>query len=111
VLNLACRLLDDLGYHVLHAATPDEALRQSEAYAGHIDLLLTDVILPKMNGRELAEKIKGFRPAMKCLFMSGYTANVIAHRGMLDEGVQFIAKPFSLQELSAKVRSALEKSG
>jgi two-component system cell cycle sensor histidine kinase/response regulator CckA len=110
VLNLACRLLDGMGYHVLSAASPDEALRQAEAFAGPIHLLLTDVILPKMNGRELAEKIKAFRPAMKCLFMSGYTANVIAHRGMLDEGVQFIAKPFSMQELSAKARTALGKN-
>jgi DNA-binding NtrC family response regulator len=72
---------------------------------------MTDVILPEMNGRDLAKQIKAIRPAMKCLFMSGYTADVIAHRGMLDEGVQFIPKPFSMRELAAKVRTALEKSG
>ncbi len=100
-----------LGYTVLTAGTPGKALRLVENYTGEIHLLMTDVILPEMNGRDLAEQIKKIRPAMKCLFMSGYTADVIAHRGMLDEGVQFIPKPFSMKDLAAKVRKALEKSG
>ena len=96
---------------MLTAGTPGEALRLVEEYTGEIHLLMTDVILPEMNGRDLAEQIKKIRPAMKCLFMSGYTADVIAHRGMLDEGVQFIPKPFSMKDLAVKVRTALEKSG
>jgi two-component system sensor histidine kinase EvgS len=111
LLKLASEILDKLGYTVLTAGTPDKALRLVENYTGEIHLLMTDVILPEMNGRDLAKQIKAIRPAMKCLFMSGYTADVIAHRGMLDEGVQFIPKPFSMRELAAKVRTALEKSG
>jgi PAS domain S-box-containing protein len=111
LLKLASEILDKLGYTVLTAGTPDKALRLVENYTGEIHLLMTDVILPEMNGRDLAKQIKAIRPAMKCLFMSGYTADVIAHRGMLDEGVQFIPKPFSMRGLAAKVRTALEKSG
>jgi YesN/AraC family two-component response regulator len=94
---------------VLTAGTPGGALRLVEEYTGEIHLLMTDVILPEMNGRDLAVKIKEVRPSMKYLFMSGYTADVIAHRGMLDEGVQFIPKPFSIRDLAAKIRTALEK--
>jgi PAS domain S-box-containing protein len=107
LLKLASEILDKLGYTVLTAGTPDKALRLVENYTGEIHLLMTDVILPEMNGRDLAKQIKAIRPAMKCLFMSGYTADVIAHRGMLDEGVQFIPKPFSMRELAAKVRTVL----
>ena len=87
------------------------ALRLVEEYTGEIHLLLTDVILSEMNGRDLAEQVKKIRPAMKFLFMSGYTADVIAHRGMLDEGVQFIPKPFAVRDLAAKVRTVLGKKG
>ena len=69
---------------------------------------MTDVIMPEMNGRDLAEQLQAMKPSMKCLFMSGYTADVIAHRGMLDDGVQFLQKPFSMGEMAAKVRAALE---
>ncbi len=110
LLKLASEILDKLGYTVLTAGTPDMALRLVENYTGEIHLLMTDVILPEMNGRDLAVKIKEIRPAMKCLFMSGYTADVIAHRGMLDEGVQFIPKPFSMRDLAAKVITVLGKS-
>jgi PAS domain S-box-containing protein len=110
LLKLAGEILENLGYTVLTAGTPDKALRLVGNFTGDIHLLMTDVILPEMNGRDLAKQIKAIRPAMKCLFMSGYTAEVIAHRGMLDEGVQFIPKPFSVRDLAAKVRTALEKS-
>jgi len=68
-----------------------------------------DVVMPEMNGRDLAEKISHSRPDIKCLFMSGYTANVIAHRGILDEGLNFINKPFSKQDLSTKLRDILDE--
>ncbi len=107
LLKLAGEILAKLGYRVLSAGAPGEALRLVEEYTGEIHLLMTDVILPEMNGRDLAEQIKKIRPTMKCLFMSGYTADVIAHRGMLDEGVQFIPKPFSVRDLAVKVRKVL----
>ncbi|MDD5542013.1 MAG: PAS domain S-box protein [Acidobacteriia bacterium] len=109
VLTLASAILDGLGYTVLTAAAPGEAMRLVEEYTGEIHLLMTDVILPEMNGRDLATQIKKTKPSIKCLFMSGYTANVIAHRSMLDEGVQFIPKPFSMRDLAIKVRTALEE--
>jgi PAS domain S-box-containing protein len=109
VLDLACRMLNELGYTVLCASSSEEALRLAGEYKARIDLLMTDVILPKMNGRDLAQKIKASRPAIKDLFMSGYTANVIAHRGILDQGVHFIPKPFSMQEIAVNVRKALDQ--
>lgn len=110
LLKLASGILDRLGYIVLTAGTPGEAMRLVEEHTGEIHLLMTDVIMPEMNGKDLAEKIREIRPAMKSLFMSGYTANVIARRGMLDENVQFIQKPFSLKDIATKVRIALEKN-
>jgi len=76
-------------------------------YAGEIKLLITDVVMPEMNGRDLAERMHSLYTGMKILFMSGYTADVIAHRGVLNEGVNYIQKPFSIQELAVKVRDAL----
>ena len=74
---------------------------------GRIHLLLTDVVLPGMNGKELSERLQALRPDLKVLFTSGYTADVIAHRGVLDHGVSFLHKPFSPDELAAKVREVL----
>jgi PAS domain S-box-containing protein len=107
LLKLAARTLEQLGYTVLTADTPGEALRLAEAHAGPIDLLLTDVVLPEMSGQELTERLASRRPGIKCLFMSGYTANAIAHHGVLDEGVHFLEKPFSIEALAAKLREAL----
>jgi CheY-like chemotaxis protein len=76
-------------------------------FLGGIHLLMTDVVMPGMNGRELARKLLHLYPGLKCLFMSGYTANVIAHHGVLDEGVHFIQKPFSLNTLTIQVREVL----
>ena len=70
---------------------------------------MTDVVMPEMNGRDLADQLQSFYSDVKILFMSGYTANVIAHRGVLDEGVHFIQKPFSMKDLAARVRVVLEK--
>ncbi len=109
ILKLAERILSRYNYKVLLAKSPSEALEVAQAHSGEISLLLTDVVMPEMNGRELANQLKILCPGIKCLFMSGYTANVIAHRGVFEEGVQFIQKPFSTKGLAAKVRKALEK--
>jgi CheY-like chemotaxis protein len=110
VLELTHSMLDGLGYSVMSACSPEEALQVAQDYDKQIDLLISDVIMPGMNGKDVAEKIRQGRPEMKLLFMSGYTADVIAHRSMLDPGVQLISKPFSIQQLSAKVRKVLEKN-
>jgi DNA-binding NtrC family response regulator len=97
-----------LGYNVLTAVSPDEAIYLSENYTGVINLLITDVVLPEMNGCDMSKKLISLYPNLKCLFMSGYTADVIAHHGVLEEEVHFIQKPFSMKELSSIVRKALE---
>lgn len=106
-LKLTSTILCQLGYTVLSANTPREAIRRVREYNGAIDLLVTDVIMPEMNGRDLAENIIKLHPDIKTLFMSGYTANVIAHRGILDEGVNFIQKPFSKHDFANKLRDIL----
>jgi len=99
--------LERFGYTVIAASCPEEALRLVAEHPDGIDLLITDVVMPGMSGRELAEKLAPDHPSMKILYMSGYTANVIAHRGILDEGVQFLSKPISRDELAQKVRDVL----
>lgn len=103
ILDLGKKMLDIQGYQVLRASTPDEAICLAREYAGSIDLLIADVVMPEMNGRDLADRLHAFCPSLETLFMSSYTASVIAHRGMLDEGVNFIQKPFSIKELAVKV--------
>ena len=109
ILSLTTMMLERGGYAVLAAGTPGEAIRLATEHAGDIHLLMTDVVMPEMNGRDLAKNILSIYSHLKCLFMSGYTANVIAHRGVLDEGVNFIQKPFSKGELAAKVREVLDR--
>lgn len=99
--------VDQLGYTVLAARTPGEAMRLAREHSGSIDLLITDVVMPEMNGRDLAGNLLALYPGMKCLFMSGYTANVIAHHGVLEEGVHFLEKPFLMTDLAANIRKAL----
>ncbi len=101
------RILTTLGYKTLVAGSPSEAIRLVAARKESIALLLTDVIMPEMNGRQLSQRLCSLCPDMKILFMSGYTADVIAHHGVLDAGLCFIQKPFSRQELKSKVREAL----
>lgn len=108
ILKLGERILKNLKYTVLCASTPKEAITLIREYSGKIDLLITDIILPEVNGRELAEELQKQYNDLKVLFMSGYTANVIIHRGVLDEGINFIAKPFSKNELASKVKEVLE---
>lgn len=110
VRNLAQVILEQQGYNVLVAHDGVDALKELEAYDGTIHLLLTDVVLPNMNGRVTYEKAVRTHPGLKVLYMSGYTNNVIAHRGVLDEGINFIQKPFSIQGLGSKVRQVLDKS-
>ncbi len=107
ILDMTRRILEVLGYTVLSAGTPGEAIHIAERYAGHIDLLITDVVLPEMTGRDLVEKFLVARPEMKSLYMSGYTANAIAHQGVLEEGVYFLQKPFSRKQLAGKIREVL----
>ena len=108
VLNLTRVLLERSGYRVLTASMPQEAMEIAAAHEGGIDLLITDVVMPEMSGRDFSDQLRTHYPEIKTLFMSGYTSNVIAHHGILDEGVHFIQKPFSLKDLAAKVREALE---
>lgn len=109
ILQIAKRALGMLGYTVLAAATPGEAIRLAEEHPGKIHLLMTDVVMPEMNGRDLAKRLLALDPAIKRLFMSGYTADVIAHQGVLEEGINFIQKPFSMQDLAGKIRATLDE--
>jgi CheY-like chemotaxis protein len=108
ILDLGKMILENLGYTVLAARTPVDAINLAEEHPGDIRLLITDVVMPEMHGRELAEKLSAIRPDLKCLYMSGYTADVIAHRGILDEGLNFIQKPFLSDDLAARVRQVLD---
>jgi PAS domain S-box-containing protein len=107
ILRLAGKMLERLGYRVLEAMTPARALEIAKEHGRRIDLLITDVVMPEMNGRDLAERLQADYPELKLLFMSGYTADVIAHRGVLEEGVHFVQKPFANHELAVKVREVL----
>lgn len=104
-----CSALTRLGYFVLPSRSPVEARSVAEEYKGDIHLMLTDVVMPGMNGKVLYEILAPLRPAMKVLFMSGYTENVIAERGVLKQGINFIQKPFSIRELSLKLGSILSQ--
>ncbi len=108
IINMARMMLESLGYTVLTAVASAEAIRLAREAPLKIDLLIADVIMPEMNGRDLAKEISAFYPDLKILFISGYTADIIAHHGVLDEGVNFISKPFSIEQISAKVREVLD---
>ena len=110
ILKLTTRILETAGYCVLTAKTPGSAMAIVEAQVDKIHLLITDVVMPELNGRDLADRLQIHCPALKVLFMSGYTANVIAHRGVLDTGVNFIQKPFSKNDLLSKVRKVLDEA-
>ena len=110
ILRMTKMMIERLGYAVLAAQTPGDAIALAREHAGEIHLLVTDVVMPEMNGRDLASKLLACYPNLKSLFMSGYTANVIAHHGVLEEGVQFIQKPFAKQELAKKVREVLDET-
>jgi CheY-like chemotaxis protein len=109
VRNLTCAMLAQQGYTVLAAAGGREALDMLEHRDGPVDLLLADVIMPGMNGRQLYEQVSVLYPGIKVLYMSGYTHDVIARHGMMEPGVNFIQKPFSSRTLAAKVREVLDR--
>lgn len=109
LLKLGQLMLKELGYNVLATSSPSEAISIVKEYAGDIHLVLTDVIMPEMSGEALRKDLKSIKPELKFLFMSGYTANAIANRGILDQDVNMLQKPFSMNDLSSKVRFALEK--
>ncbi len=106
--NLVIEILTDQDYKILEAASGEAALNLSDTFDGEIDLLLTDVIMPKMNGKELFSQLTMSRPALKVLYMSGYTDNMIAHYGIMEKGIPFMHKPFSIQKLASKVKEALD---
>ena len=107
ILGLAHAILKKHGYTVLAARNPTDALALAEAYGAPIHLLLTDVVMPDMNGKDLMARISALRPGIKALYMSGYTADVISHQGIIEQGVAFLQKPFTVQDLTQKVREAL----
>lgn len=110
ILKTACQILENLGYQALTASTAKQALEIAKTHTGEIELLITDVIMPEMNGRDLANQIEEAYPNLKILFMSGYTDNVIAHHGILEDGIQFIQKPFAKEELAEKITEILTNS-
>ena len=111
LLGLTSRILAHLGYTVLTAATPDEAITVLDGRPDAVDLLLTDVVMPGMSGPDLADRLRRSRPGLRCVFMSGYPADHMAHAGIRDGAATFIEKPFSVQALGAGIRAALDGSG
>jgi len=108
LLEMTTLMLEKLGYNVISSRDPYEAIRVADEYKGTIDLLITDVVMPRMNGRELYEKLNSGHKNIKCLFMSGYTGDVIAEHGVIPEGVNFIQKPFFKKDLALKLRNVLD---
>lgn len=107
IMNLGQQILERHGYTVLTASTPEAALALAMRHQGLIHLLITDVVMPGMNGKELKQRLMASHPGLKCLFISGYTADVIAHHGVLDERVYFLQKPFTIRTLAERVREVL----
>jgi len=108
VLNLARKVLEQQGYNVLEADSGEDALKVAQEHEGSIHLLITDVVMTGMNGRELAERLMPLNPEMKVLFMSGYMEDIIAHHGILSSEINFLEKPFSPESLMRKVRTVLD---
>ena len=109
LLEITAKMLEQMGCNVLTLTSPAKAIEAAKERSNIIDLLITDVVMPGMNGRELSERIREIRPDLPCLFMSGYTADIIGNRGILDTGIDFIQKPFSLQTLAEKIRQVMAR--
>ena len=108
ILRMGKTMLERLGYTVLAVRRPDEAIAIAKQRGGPIHLLITDVVMPKMNGKDLKTQIKNCIPNIKVLFMSGYTANVIMQRGIIQQDIHFLQKPFTVDSIASKVRKALD---
>ncbi len=108
VLDMVHQMLERCGYSVLASSSPGEAVRIVEEHSDKISLLLTDLVMPEMTGPSLAKKLQILKPGLNCLFMSGYTDNVIAHHDIVSEDIHFIQKPFTMQEMAAKIRNVLD---
>jgi CheY-like chemotaxis protein len=107
VREMTCSLLDQEGYEVLVAADGEEALRVSEGFSGVIDLVITDVVMPGLNGPETADRIRAVRPHSRVIFVSGYTADALGDRRVLGPGTRFLQKPFKPDDLTQAVRAVL----
>jgi CheY-like chemotaxis protein len=107
LLSLGASMLGNLGYTVITAGNPEEAIDLFREHGSAINLVMTDVIMPGMNGSELCDALKAIRPGLRVLYMSGYTADAILHRGIIDPGIHFLQKPFPLSDLARAVRAAL----
>ncbi|MHB1462179.1 MAG: PAS domain S-box protein [Armatimonadota bacterium] len=107
VLRMTCLMLQRAGYTVIPAASPSEAIHLADEYSGKIHMVLTDVMMPEMNGKDVVKELMSRYPGIKRLYMSGYTSDIIADQGKLDDGEYFIQKPFTNRDLFAKVRQAL----
>ncbi len=110
ILEAGREMLEELGYRVTAASGPEEALKWARENSDKIHLLVTDVVMPVMNGKKLAQQITAGRPDTKVLFMSGYTADAIAHHGVLEKDVHFLQKPFTLLVLGRKVRAVMDEA-
>jgi PAS domain S-box-containing protein len=108
ILSMTKHMLKKLGYQVLVASTPDEAINIARDYSGKINLVITDIIMPGMNGCDLANVLVSIYPEMKTLFMSGYSGMSITKKGIMDEGMNFVQKPFSMHILAVKIRETLD---
>ena len=111
ILNMVANLLRRKGYRVLAVESPAEALRASDGHEGPIDLLMTDMVMPGMNGRQLAERLGEKRPGLKRLFMSGHAADTVFGDNAFGDGAHFIQKPFAIRQVAEKVREALGAKG
>lgn len=108
ILKMTTRMLQSLGYEVLAANSPSEAIALAKEYCGKINLIMTDMLMPEMNGKELVDSILSFSPQLKALFMSGYSKNIISQERNFDTDIHFIQKPFTKKDLDNEVRMALE---
>ena len=108
VRTLVCAVLRASGYNVIEASNGGEALSICERHQEAVHLMVTDVVMPGMSGRELSGKLGLLRPQMKVLYLSGYTSNAIVHHGVLEAGVSFLQKPFTPEVLTQKVRGVLD---
>jgi len=109
VLELTVSMLEPLGYTVLAANTPTQAQGLAEQYAGKVDLLVTDLIMPEMSGLELWQRLEGRWTGLKRLFISGYPTEVLSRHGLMEKDIPFLKKPFSAKELAAKLREVLDR--